>query len=73
MILKEVETSGQQLDHLGLVASIIKRLKLIERIDAKVPVSKEKGAKVSIGQRVAVTTAHNSFLMLITGKVLLMF
>ncbi len=53
MILKEVETSGQQLDHLGLVASVIKRLKLIERIDAKVPVSKEKGAKVSIGQRVA--------------------
>jgi transposase len=53
MILKEAETSGQQLDHLGLVASVIKRLKLIERIDARVPVSKEKGAKVSIGQRVA--------------------
>lgn len=53
MILKEAETSGQQLDHLGLIAAVIKRLKLIERIDAKIPVSKEKGAKVSIGQRVA--------------------
>lgn len=53
MILREAEASGQQLDHLGLVASVIKRLKLIERIDAKIPVSKEKGSKVSIGQRVA--------------------
>lgn len=44
---------GQELDHLGLVASVINRLQLIEKIDARIPVSKEKGAKVTMGQRVA--------------------
>lgn len=53
MILKAEEVQGQVLDHLGLVASVIHRLKLIEKIDARIPVSKEKGAKVSMGQRVA--------------------
>ena len=44
---------GQALDHLGLVASVINRLQLVEKIDARIPVSKEKGAKVTMGQRVA--------------------
>lgn len=44
---------GQALDHLGLVASVISRLQLVEKIDARIPVSKEKGAKVTMGQRVA--------------------
>ena len=53
MILKAEDVRGQVLDHLGLVASVINRLKLIEKIDARIPISKEKGAKVSMGQRVA--------------------
>ena len=44
---------GQELDHLGLVAAVIDRLQLIEKIDARIPVSKEKGAKITMGQRVA--------------------
>jgi len=44
---------GQALDHLGLVAAVINRLQLVEKIDARLPVSKEKGAKVTMGQRVA--------------------
>lgn len=44
---------GQALDHLGLVASVISRLQLVEKIDARMPVSKEKSAKVTMGQRVA--------------------
>lgn len=53
MILKAEDVSGQGLDHLGIVSSVIARLKLVEKIDARLPVSKEKGAKVSMGQRVA--------------------
>lgn len=53
VILKAEDMRGQVLDHLGLVASVIERLKLVEKIDARIPVSKEKGAKVSMGQRVA--------------------
>lgn len=44
---------GQALDHLGLVATVINRLQLVEKIDARIPVSKAKGAKVTMGQRVA--------------------
>ncbi len=53
MILKAEEVQGQVLDHLGLIASVIDRLKLVEKIDSRIPVSKEKGAKVTMGQRVA--------------------
>ena len=41
------------LDHLGLVSSVIKDIGLIEKIDKRIPLSKEKGAKLTIGQRVA--------------------
>jgi hypothetical protein len=41
------------LDHLGLVASVIKDIGLISKIDERIPVSKEKGAKLTIDQRVS--------------------
>lgn len=53
MIIKEENASSQVLDHLGLVASVIKDVGLIAKIDKRIPVSKEKGAKLTIGQRVA--------------------
>ena len=53
MILKEENASSQVLDHLGLVASVIKDIGLIEKIDRRIPISKEKGAKLTIGQRIA--------------------
>lgn len=53
MIIQEENASSQALDHLGLVASVIKDIGLISKIDERIPVSKEKGAKLSIGQRVA--------------------
>jgi transposase len=53
MMIKAEDVQGQALDHLGIVASVIDRLKLVEKIDSRLPVSKEKGAKVTMGQRVA--------------------
>lgn len=53
MILKAEDVRGQVLDHLGIVASVIERLKLVEKIDSRIPVSKNKGAKATMGQRVA--------------------
>jgi len=47
------QISGKVLDHLGLVAATIDRLDLVKRIDQFLPVSQEKGAKVTMGQRVA--------------------
>lgn len=41
------------LDHLGLIAATIAKIGLIEKIDSRVPVAKEKGAKVTMGQRIA--------------------
>ena len=32
------------LDHLGIVAGLVDKLKLVERIDARMPISKEHGA-----------------------------
>jgi transposase len=43
----------QPLDHLGLIAATIDKIGLIEKIDSRIHISKEKGAKVTIGQRVA--------------------
>ena len=53
MMLRAEDVQGQVLDHLGIVASVITRLKLVEKIDSRIPVSKEKGAKTTMGQRVA--------------------
>lgn len=51
--LKEEQISGKVLDHLGLVAATIEKLGLIEKIDARLPVSEKKGAKTTLGQRVS--------------------
>ena len=52
-MLKEEQISGKVLDHLGLVVSTIKKIGLIDLIDERLPVSQSKGAKVSMGNRVA--------------------
>ncbi|WP_157828022.1 IS1634 family transposase [Paraglaciecola sp. MB-3u-78] len=44
----QVET----LDHLGIVAGLVDKLKLVERIDARVPISKKHGAIVTHGQSI---------------------
>ncbi|HVA99345.1 MAG TPA: IS1634 family transposase [Bacteroidia bacterium] len=51
-LLKE-QVSGKVLDHLGLVAVTMEKLGLIKKIDDKLPVSANKGSKVSMGQRAA--------------------
>ena len=51
--LKSSQISGENIDHLGLVAGVIKKTKLIERIDKILPIAKEKGAKVTMGERVS--------------------
>ena len=51
--LTDKQISGKVLDHLGLVAATIDKLGLVEKIDARLPVSKQKGAKVSMGQRIS--------------------
>ena len=43
----------QSLEHLGILAGILKKTKFIETIDHFMPVAKEKGAKVTMGERVA--------------------
>ncbi len=42
----------QPLDHFGLVASIIDKCGLVKQLDKHLPVSKEKGAIVTHGQRI---------------------
>jgi len=51
--LRQDQVKGKVLDHLGLVASVIKEIGLVEKIDARLPVSKNKGAKVTMGERIA--------------------
>ena len=51
--LEEDQISGKVLDHLGLVAATIKGLGLVDKIDERIPISTEKGAKATIGQRVS--------------------
>lgn len=45
--------SAERLGHLGLVAAVIKELGIDKKIDARLPIVKEKGAIVPHGQRVA--------------------
>ena len=45
--------SIKPLEHLGLVSATITKLDLINKIDRRIAVSKAKGAKVTLGQRVA--------------------
>ncbi len=46
--LVQVET----LDHLGIVAGLVDKLKLVQRINARVPISKTHGAIVTHGQSI---------------------
>ncbi len=52
-MLQEEQLSGQVLDHLGLIASVIDKIGLIEKVDKYLPVSAKYGAKITMGQRVA--------------------
>ncbi len=53
IFLEEEQISGKVLDHLGLVAATIEELGLVKRIDKRIGVSKQKGGKTTIGQRVS--------------------
>ena len=44
---------SEAIDHLGSVAATIQDIGLIEKIDNLIPISKDKGANLTIGQRVA--------------------
>ncbi len=46
------ELQVKTLAHHGICAGYIDKLKLVERIDARLPISKEKGAILTHGQRV---------------------
>ena len=50
--MKQPQFSSQSLDHLGILAGVVKKIKLVDRIDSLLPVSKEKGSKVTMGERV---------------------
>jgi len=43
----------EHLGHLGLVAAMIKRLKIVDKINSRLPLDKKKGGKVSHGHRAA--------------------
>lgn len=53
IFFEEDQISGKVLDHLGLVATTIEELGLVKKIDDRISVSKQKGAKTAIGQRVS--------------------
>ena len=46
------EIKIESLDHHGITAGFVDKLKIVERIDARLPVSKKHGAIVTHGQRV---------------------
>jgi len=51
--LTDKNITGKVLDHLGIVASTIDDIGLIKKVDSRVPMSLNKGVKVTIGQRVS--------------------
>jgi transposase len=53
IFLEEDQISGKVLDHLGLVAATIEEMGLVKKIDERISVSEQKGAKTTIGQRVS--------------------
>jgi len=53
MLLQTEDISTQSMQHLGLVASVIKKIGLVERIDGCLPLSESRGVKVTNGERVA--------------------
>ncbi len=40
------DKSSQSLEHLGILAGVVKKIKLVERIDSCIPVSKKKDQKL---------------------------
>ena len=53
MKLNAKHISSEHIGHLGIIASIIKKIGLIEKINSRIPLSEEKGAKLCMGTRVA--------------------
>jgi transposase len=51
-MLNQDNVSSEQLGHLGLVAATIRELGIIDRIDARLDLDKQKGGLVSYGRRV---------------------
>ena len=52
-LFNENQFTGQTLEHLGLISATIEKIGLIEKVDARLPISKQMGAKTTMGQRVA--------------------
>ncbi|MEM9569569.1 MAG: DUF4277 domain-containing protein, partial [Bacteroidota bacterium] len=50
--MEENKFSSHNLGHLGIIAGIFKKIKFKERIDKLIPVSHEKGAKLTMGERI---------------------
>ena len=52
-MLDSNQISSQSIDHMGLVAATIHDLGIIQAIDKLIPVSLQKGARLTMGERVA--------------------
>lgn len=52
-VLSEEQIQTQNLQHLGLVAAAIDKINLTNKIDVRLPLTDNKGYKVTMGQRVA--------------------
>ena len=52
-MFNQESVSSEQLGHLGLIASTIRELGIIERIDARLELNQKKGGLISYGRRVA--------------------
>ena len=57
--MEQNQYSSQHLGHLGILAGVFKKIKFKERVDKLIPVSHEKGAKITMGER-AMATTYNS-------------
>jgi hypothetical protein len=51
--LTDKNITGKVLDHLGIVSATIDNIGLISKVDARLPLSLNKGVKTTIGQRVS--------------------
>ena len=51
-MLREEQLSGEVLDHLGLISSVIDKIGLVEKVDKYLPISAKHGAKLTMGQRI---------------------
>jgi len=52
MDLRNVDVTTQGLDHLGLVSAVARELGIVEKLDARLEVSRKNGAIVTMGERV---------------------